>query len=312
MADNTDFTEMKQSFNPLNDEPVVQNFNRSNNASSSNNAANGDAPIPEVEILDDFPPNVNMGGGNFGGGNQTNNRSNPNSGFQGHKDEAELPDAEKEASAEAMAELTLMGYAKLKSLMGRLVKISDKKLDALETDGKINLSLKVQMHPADPTKVSVKQIISTFNDSVDEGFQVGKDYVKVAKPILKEEFLKSGLTPSPLVILGIVTVKDLGESFFTTMAQRNKILEQLIILNEKNKDNQPKEGEKGNVAETIQPNRPNRSEPEEAKVVVNEDAPIVTFEQFKKTDKPKREKTTKPRKPRVKKIVVTTDKNINS
>ena len=183
--------------------------------------------------------------------------------------------------------------------------------DRLEEAGKINLSLQIQLNPNDPTVISVKQVVNQFNDSIADSFQVSKEFIEIAKPILTDEFLKNGLTPSPLMTLGIAALTDMGTSFASAMRDRNKVIDQLIVLN----TNSIKAAQQTNFTASGasfendgKPNRPVRSEPEESKVKVNPEAPRETVKPT--IIKPKAAKATKGTRTTKRKtrIVVSSDK----
>jgi len=263
----TDFSEQKQSFtNPLNDEPVIQNFNRTKATETTT-----DIPIPEVDISD-VPPNVKMG--NIGGGSTPP----PMEGQRpiGAQPNSNLPDEDSELSAEATADLCLMGFAQLKMFSSKIVKVSEKKLKSLDAEGDIDLSMQVQAHPSNPKKVSINELFLTFNESLNQNFTLSEDYIKVAKPILVAEFKKRGVALSPLTILGIVTAKDFVESFGKSWMQRNELINSVKKMTaEYKKTNEDKKVNKADYQESgfAAKEAPNRREPEEAQIIVNENAP---------------------------------------
>ena len=94
----------------------------------------------------------------------------------------ELPNEDKEAAAEGLAQVMLGIYGFGCKSLGHLSKISDKKLKNLEAEGLLDTTMRV---PIDRhTTASVRQIVDSMNAQADDAFEVTDDF--------KEKYSKRG------------------------------------------------------------------------------------------------------------------------
>ena len=103
---------------------------------------------------------------------------------------AELNKKDKEMSAAQMAKAILMGYEYIHKYPSDWVKISDKKILALQMKGELNPSLVIQ---SDEYNGTVRNAINNFNDISSGAFTVSREFKEDVTPILIRVLEKRGM-----------------------------------------------------------------------------------------------------------------------
>ena len=129
----------------------------------------------------------------------------------------ELPNEDKEAAAEGLAQVMLGVYGFGCKQLGHLSKISDKKLKGLEAEGLLDTTMRV---PIDRhTTASVRQIVDSMNTQADDAFEVTDEFKQKALPVMASVFQKRGW--------GVTEEQNLLIMFGMDIAQKVTIVAQM-------------------------------------------------------------------------------------
>tara|TARA_R100001244_G_scaffold95098_1_gene71384 strand:+ start:716 stop:1786 length:1071 start_codon:yes stop_codon:yes gene_type:complete len=155
----------------------------------------------------------------------------------------DMPDNAKDEAADGLVDITLNLYGMGCKGLGSLAKISDKKLDRLESEDLIDTSLRV---PVDAhTTASVRQIVDSMNSQVEESFTVTDDFKEQIKPVMKRVFVKRGWGMTDEQTLMMMFGMDIAQKVGVAMqikSSANYQLEAFMQMHEQNKmQNEPNE-----------------------------------------------------------------------
>jgi hypothetical protein len=159
-----------------------------------------DEPTYEPQSLDsEYNPYNDLSedenGGNEQGGKNLNPALSP------------LSDAEKEASAKQMSEMTIDAYKQIHVFANTMLQFPNKKLKKLESEGAIDLSVPI---PYEEGKtITANEFISEFNEQNKDALYVDKDFEKQVKPPLTRVFKKNGVGLSDEQTLIYLFSKDI-------------------------------------------------------------------------------------------------------
>lgn len=129
----------------------------------------------------------------------------------------ELPDADKEAAAEGLSQVVLGIYGFGCKQLGALTKISDKKLNNLESEGLLDTTMRVPIDRS--TTASVRQIVDSMNSQAEDAFEVTDDFKEKALPVMTSVFKKKGW--------GVTEEQNLLIMFGMDIAQKVTIVAQM-------------------------------------------------------------------------------------
>jgi hypothetical protein len=118
-----------------------------------------------------------------------------------------LSDAEKEASAKQMSDMTIDAYKQLHVFANTMLQFPQKKLKKLENEGAIDLSVPI---PYEQGKtITANEFISEFNEQNKDALYVDKEFEKQVKPPLTRVFKKNGVGLSDEQTLIYLFSKDI-------------------------------------------------------------------------------------------------------
>jgi len=286
------FTEIKkEKFDPLNSEGIVENLRQDQFQPPPNGEPH--KPIPEPQFNRNFQPppinNPNMAGGGSAtpppnGATQQQAPFNPE--FN------DMPNQEKEEAAKQAAEVVLVLYGTICSLMPKAITISDRKLKNLEKKGEINTSIPLQRSPTDPTRVTLKELVQQHNATTSQGYEVTNEFKDTVREPLTRVLKKNGVGMTDEQFLMFAFGQDLVQKGFHLAAgarERKDLLDLMREINENYK--------KGGGIPTPAPNAgtpppmssTQPTEPEEKKIPKKDN-----FDKAEVVDSAKNEKGEKP------------------
>ena len=104
----------------------------------------------------------------------------------------DLSKKDKEKGAEAMADVAIDGYARLKKLMANIATISESRLDREIADGQIHPHLQLPIDAYGNT-ATIKEFADEWNNEVKEVCETSDEFKEEVKPMIVEEFMKRGV-----------------------------------------------------------------------------------------------------------------------
>lgn len=104
----------------------------------------------------------------------------------------DLSKKDKQKGAEAMADVAIDGYARLKNLMANVATISENRLDREIADGQINPNLQLPIDEYGNT-ATLKEFANEWNNEVKEVCETSDEFKEEVKPMIVEEFMKRGV-----------------------------------------------------------------------------------------------------------------------
>lgn len=224
------YTEIKgEKFDPLNAEPITENLKNGGFTPPPPNSGAGQKPF---EPIPEPKPNPQSGyGGQSSSYGAGMGQQGSNNGYQSvNPDLNDISEAEKQAAAEQAAEMIIAMYSGLKASAPKLFMVSQRKLKKMEEQGLINLTLRLQRSPNDPTPTSILEIVNNFNATASQGFIVSQEFKDMVKPVLTRVLKKKGVGLSDEQTLMLLFGQDIAQtafSIFSGMRQRNEMLNQL-------------------------------------------------------------------------------------
>lgn len=188
--------EQNSSFNPL-DEPINEKSYTRPNVSFNPNEIGADIPEPmftppplepkkeekrEKKVIEPFNEELN-----------------------------DLPNKEKNVSSEHLADMILDGYNLICNLAENAVKVSPSKLQKLELEGEIDLSLTINFGGV---TVTLREFVETFNEQSKGAFSVSEEFRSQARPILIKILKKKGIGLTDEQMLIMLFSKDIVTKTF--------------------------------------------------------------------------------------------------
>lgn len=137
----------------------------------------------------------------------------------------DLPNKEKSASSEHLAEMILQGYELLCTLVEGAAKFSNRKIRKLELDGDVDFNLQIQVKGV---VVTLREFVDEFNSEVDGSFSVSQDFRNQAKPVLVRILQKKGIGLTDEQLLLMMFSKDIivkSMVFFDIKSRMNDVIE---------------------------------------------------------------------------------------
>ena len=181
-----------------------------------------------------------------------------------------LSDAEKEASAKQMSEMTIDAYKQLHVFANTMLQFPQKKLKKLENEGAIDLSVSI---PYEEGKtITANEFILEFNEQNKEALYVDKDFEKQVKPPLTRVFKKNGIGLSDEQTLIYLFSKDIimkGVMVAQIQSSINQFIDNLKETTQAYKEGiynpqteqQPKKQPQSNTQTSTQYQSPNYDQP---------------------------------------------------
>ncbi len=197
-AEDFDFNQ-EANYNPFLDSVNEKPYSQVNVSASPNQLNFGiDEPTYEPQSLDSqYNPynDLNDNDEEELGGNTLNPALSP------------LSDAEREASAKQMSEMTIDAYKQLHVFANTMLQFPQKKLKKLESEGAIDLSVPI---PYEEGKtITANEFIAEFNEQNKDALYVDKEFEKQVKPPLARVFKKNGIGLSDEQTLIYLFSKDI-------------------------------------------------------------------------------------------------------
>jgi len=201
-TDEQDFeVSQETNFNPFLDSVNEKPYSQVNVNASPNQLNYGiDEPTYEAQSLDgDYNPYNDLNDEDNFEGKQSNSSLNPAL--------SPLTDAEKEASAKQMSDMTIDAYKQLHVFANTMLQFPQKKLKKLENEGSIDLSVPI---PYEEGKtITANEFIAEFNEQNKDALYVDKEFEKQVKPPLTRVFKKNGVGLSDEQTLIYLFSKDI-------------------------------------------------------------------------------------------------------
>jgi hypothetical protein len=201
-TDEQDFeVSQETNFNPFLDSVNEKPYSQVNVNASPNQLNYGiDEPTYEAQSLDsEYNPYNDLNDEDNFEGKQSNSSLNPAL--------SPLSDAEKEASAKQMSEMTIDAYKQLHVFANTMLQFPQKKLKKLENEGSIDLSVPI---PYEEGKtITANEFIAEFNEQNKDALYVDKEFEKQVKPPLTRVFKKNGVGLSDEQTLIYLFSKDI-------------------------------------------------------------------------------------------------------
>jgi len=192
-------------FNPFLDKVNEKPYSQVNVNTTPNQMKFGiNEPIYEPQSIDsDYNPYADL---NDDSSNNANSGGQP-SGSNLNPALSPLSDAEKEASAKQMSEMTIDAYKQMHVFANTMLQFPQKKLKKLESEGAIDLSVPI---PYEQGKtITANEFISEFNEQNKDALYVDKEFEKQVKPPLTRVFKKNGVGLSDEQTLIYLFSKDI-------------------------------------------------------------------------------------------------------
>ena len=166
----------------------------------------GSAPGPTPPPKSDGPSSSSAGGSQSGGSKQP-----PNEPVNPHYNK--YSGGDKKYGAATLATMAVTAYEKLWSFPATWIIVSDKKIDKLHKEGKIDVNMKV---PYMGEEVMAKDLIDEYNNSHRGILAVSPEFKKEVIPLLTEIFEERGIGMSKEQYLGYLILTDSAAKVWAT------------------------------------------------------------------------------------------------
>jgi hypothetical protein len=177
MADQQEFLEPEEMFNPL-DAPVNEKSYTRPNVTFDQSEIN--TPIPEPVFT---PPPMDSKKA------EEKKEKKPIEPF--NEELNDLPNKDKSMSSEMMATMILDGYATIFKFVEQSLAISDKKIRKLELDGEIDMNISIPF--PNGVQITLREFVDDFNQQTVGTLEVTEDFKKEVKPVLIRVLQKKGI-----------------------------------------------------------------------------------------------------------------------
>lgn len=190
-------------------------------------------PQPE-QVTNRINPNedvykmLNGDGSPVSGGNGSSSNGGGGGGQAFNPAMNSLPNAEKKMGAEQLAKLLVDGYEQLNHLANRGLRISDKTVRKLVSEGEIDLSVQI---PYDYGKsISAGEFIETVNEQNKDTFTVTKEFKKEITPPLIRILEKRGAGLTDEQYVGFLLGKDVIVKAFIAFQINTSLKETIEVI----------------------------------------------------------------------------------
>lgn len=189
------------------------------------------APIPEASVsgnvVDGNENAYNMLNGEMGGG-MSGGSASGGSGQSFNPTMNELSDKDKQEGAAHLAKLMVDGYEQLHVFGNKALQISQKKLQALEAEGEIDLSVQVPFEYG--KTIPAGELIQEVNEQNKDILTVSKEFKKEVTPLLTKILAKRGAGLTDEQKLTYLVVKDLAVKGIIIYQVRNTTNELINVI----------------------------------------------------------------------------------
>lgn len=186
-------------------------------------------PIPEPTFTphtidaNENPYNMLNGDDGFKGGSSSTKSSQP---FNPSMND--LPDGDKKMGAEHLANLILDGYESLHPFANKALQISPKKLQKLEKEGVIDLSIPIPFQAGQT--ISAGELVQEFNEQNKDVLTVSKQWKKEVKPVLTRVLEKRGAGLTDEQMLMYLFGKDIAVKTIIAFQVRSSINDLINVM----------------------------------------------------------------------------------
>lgn len=139
----------------------------------------------------------------------------------------DLPPKEKQAAGEAAADAIISGYKMLNQLAGKLVQFNMRKLEEEHAQGKIDLSIQLNIGGE---IITAREYMNAFNAEQSQVFEVTEEFIEEVRPVLIRVLKKRGIGMTDEQLLVYFLIKDAGiKAFmgFQMVRTNNGVISQL-------------------------------------------------------------------------------------
>jgi len=204
--------ERKPEYNPL-DEAVNEKAYTTPNVNTSN--VNLNIPIEEPRFA---PPPIDTK-------NNVKGDSKPPKPDPINPEMRNLGKKDTEVAASHMAKLILQGYEWMHDLANKGLKVSERRLNKLQTDGEINLNAMIDYDYG--KSIRAGDFFIEYNQQVENVLQVSPEFKEEVTPILEKVLAKRGVGMTDEQMLMFMFGKDIAAKsmiFFQQKAQMNLMI----------------------------------------------------------------------------------------
>jgi hypothetical protein len=205
-------------FNPLSDEITTRDYNKKKDFGEAI-----DVPEPKINIAPEYEDEALAGKeveqkeGMFD--NVTNEKVN------------QLDGKEKKVAVSSLVDSILDGYEMLHGIAAQKAKIDENKFSQSIMEGDIDPELGLQT--PEGSEITPPEMVSGYNENVDEMFRYDEDFNAKVKPPLERIFAKKGWGLTDEQFVGMQFAKDIGLKtimFINLKKQGNQMMEQMAMM----------------------------------------------------------------------------------
>lgn len=216
--------EQEEIFSPFNENVIERDYTRPNVQGQVDTT-----PIEEpVLIAPTFEDLQSAFQSNLDGDNSpsVDSEGDSSSSWGGVANESmnELDNKEKKQASSAMVDAVLDGYQQLWKFANQQIKISNKKVNKLISDGEINPNVSI---PVQGGQLPFLQFVDVYNKELDGVLEVDDEFKEKVKPVMQRVFMKRniGMTDEQLLMyyFGIDIVSK-GATMYTIIGQNKELL----------------------------------------------------------------------------------------
>lgn len=132
--------------------------------------------------------------------------------------------------AEAAADMVIQGYVWLHDLGNKWLQISDKKLNALQESGEINLNAMIDYDYNH--RITAREFINEYNRQVSNILQVSDEFKEEARKLLTEYFIKKNVQVSLEQRIMILFAKDIAAKGLIIYQQKQQVKQMLSVISQ--------------------------------------------------------------------------------
>jgi hypothetical protein len=211
----TSNAEILDDFSPL-DEPILEKEYTKHNVRINPNEFRNDIPEPSF-----MPPPMT------GMINEEEKIKKPQEPF--NKELKDLPKKDKEMASEKVAEMCITTYKWLNDFADSKLLIDERKLNKMQQNGEIDLSVEI---PMGSTSLTAIEFVQEYNEQSKGTISVSKEFEEEVRPVLTRVLEKRGIGMTDENYLAYLVVKDLVVKGFMAKQSLNVKKDILSTLKE--------------------------------------------------------------------------------
>lgn len=184
-------------------------------------------------------PKADTGNPNAGQ-SQTQGQPKPKSTFNPEFDE--MPEEDKNDSADHVADLVLHGFGELNKQLPKLFLLSEKKMKVLHKEGQINIYRRLPLHNGTGQTISTIDYVLNHNNETIKKFELPDSFKDQVKPLLSAVLKKKGAAVTPeQALIGLVGfhLVSTGLALWDVRAGTKELVEELKEMNKASQQQQP-------------------------------------------------------------------------